>query len=259
MYKNIFDTHAHYTESCFDNDRDIIIPQMHNNGVKYILISVSNIADSLNALEISHKYPYVFTAVGIHPECLDTVDDNYIEQIEKIALSHSAKVKAIGEIGMDYHYENYDKNIMSEIFINQIKLSNRLGLPVIIHSRDATKDTLEILRKNTPDKGVVHCFSGSAQTALELLDMGLYISFTGVLTFNNARKAIEALGVIPTDRLMLETDCPFMAPVPWRGQRCDSSMIPMIAQKAAEVKCMSTQEMLDITCENAIRFFNISI
>ncbi len=257
MYNNIFDTHAHYTESCFDDDRDTIIPQMHDNGVKYILISVSNIADSKNALRISQQYPFVFTAAGIHPECLDTVEDDYIEQIEQLALSDTVKVKAIGEIGMDYHYENYDKEKMSEVFSQQITLANRLRLPVIIHSRDATKDTLEILRKNTPDKGVVHCFSGSSQTALELLDMGLYISFTGVLTFNNAKKAIQALEVIPTDRLMLETDCPFMAPVPWRGQRCDSSMIPMIAQKAAQIKGMSTQEMLDITCKNAIKFFNI--
>ncbi len=257
MYNNIFDTHAHYTESCFDDDRNIIIPQMHANGVKYIMISVSNIADSLKALEISRQYPFVFNAAGIHPECIDTVPDDYIEQIEKIALSDTLKVKAIGEIGMDYHYENYDKTKMSEVFTQQIKLANRLDLPVIIHSRDSTKDTLEILRHTTPKKGVVHCFSGSAQTALELLDMGLYISFTGVLTFNNARKALEALKVIPTDRLMLETDCPFMAPVPWRGQRCDSSMIPMIAQKAGEIKGISTQEMLDITCDNAIRFFNI--
>lgn len=257
MYNNIFDTHAHYTESCFDEDRDIIIPKMHNNGVKYILISVSNIADSKNALKISKQYPFVFAAAGIHPECLDTVQDDYIQQIEQLVLSDTAKVKAIGEIGMDYHYENYDKEKMSEVFAEQIKLANRLDLPVIIHSRDATKDTLEILHKNTPNKGVVHCFSGSSQTALEMLDMGLYISFTGVLTFNNAKKAIQALEVIPTDRLMLETDCPFMAPVPWRGQRCDSSMIPMIAEKAAQIKDMSTQEMLDITCKNAIRFFNI--
>lgn len=257
MYRNIFDTHAHYTDSSFDEDRDALINKIHSEGVEYIMLSVSDIPDSLKALEISRKYPYMFCACGVHPECIDTVDANYIEQIRKTVRSAPEKVKAVGEIGLDYHYENYDRKKMMNIFSDQIDLANELKLPVIIHSRDATADTLDILRAHTPFRGVVHCFSGSAQTARELLDLGLYISFTGVLTFKNARKSIEALEVIPTDRLMLETDCPYMAPVPWRGQRCDSSMISSIAEKAAEVKKTTAQEILDITCANALKFFDI--
>lgn len=255
MLKNIFDTHAHYTDECFDSDRDELINTIHKNGVRYIMLAVSNIEDSIKALEISSKFPYVYCAAGIHPECTDTVTHDYIERIEH--LSASEKVRAIGEIGLDYHYENYDKDLMMQIFIQQILLANKLHLPVIVHSRDATKDTLDILHKYTPEKGVVHCFSGSAETAEEILRLGLNISFTGLITFKNARKSLEALKVVPIERLMLETDCPYMAPVPWRGSRCDSSMISETAAKAAEIKDITVQQMLDITCDNAIKFFGI--
>ncbi|MBE6841222.1 MAG: TatD family deoxyribonuclease [Ruminococcus sp.] len=257
MLENIFDTHAHYTEESFDDDRDELITAIHKNGVKYIMLSVSDIEDTKKALSISRNYPFVYSAAGVHPECVGNIPSDYIQQIEKIIVENKDKIKAIGEIGLDYHYEDYDASLMKEVFTNQLILAQKTDLPVIIHSRDATKDTLDILRNHTPKKGVVHCFSGSAQTARELVEMGLHISFTGVITFKNARKALEALEVIPLDRLMLETDCPFMAPVPYRGKRCDSSMITEIAKKAAEIKGISPQEMLDVTCKTAMKFFDI--
>ncbi|MBP1565226.1 MAG: TatD family hydrolase [Oscillospiraceae bacterium] len=257
MLENIFDTHAHYTEESFDDDRDELITAIHKNGVKYIMLSVSDIEDTKKALSISRNYPFVYSAAGVHPECVANIPSDYIQQIEKIIVENKDKIKAIGEIGLDYHYEDYDASLMKEVFTNQLILAQKTDLPVIIHSRDATKDTLDVLRKHTPKKGVVHCFSGSAQTARELVEMGLHISFTGVITFKNARKALEALEVIPLDRLMLETDCPFMAPVPYRGKRCDSSMITEIAKKAAEIKGISPQEMLDVTCKTAMKFFDI--
>lgn len=257
MLENIFDTHAHYTEESFDDDRDELITAIHKNGVKYIMLSVSDIEDTKKALSISRNYPFVYSAAGVHPECVGNIPSDYIQQIEKIIVENKDKIKAIGEIGLDYHYEDYDASLMKEVFTNQLILAQKTDLPVIIHSRDATKDTLDILRNHTPKKGVVHCFSGSAQTARELVEMGLHISFTGVITFKNARKALEALEVIPLERLMLETDCPFMAPVPYRGKRCDSSMITEIAKKAAEIKGISPQEMLDVTCKTAMKFFDI--
>ena len=257
MLENIFDTHAHYTEESFDDDRDELITAIHKNGVNYIMLSVSDIEDTKKALSISRNYPFVYSAAGVHPECVGNIPSDYIQQIEKIIVENKDKIKAIGEIGLDYHYEDYDASLMKEVFTNQLILAQKTDLPVIIHSRDATKDTLDVLRKHTPKKGVVHCFSGSAQTARELVEMGLHISFTGVITFKNARKALEALEVIPLDRLMLETDCPFMAPVPYRGKRCDSSMITEIAKKAAEIKGISPQEMLDVTCKTAMKFFDI--
>lgn len=257
MYNNIFDSHSHYTDSAFDEDRDELIRKIHENGVKYIMLAVSEYNDAVNSLNLSRNYDFVYSAAGIHPECVDTAEENYIEKLEKLITENRDKIKAVGEIGLDYHYEGYDREKMISIFINQLKLADRLDLPVIIHSRDATKDTMDILREYRPKKAVVHCFSGSAETAKEIIDLGLHISFTGVLTFNNARKALDALKVIPADRLMLETDCPYMAPVPFRGKRCDSSMIAYTAQKAAEIKEMDVQELIDITCENAIKFFNI--
>lgn len=257
MFSNIFDTHAHYTDTAFDSDRDELILNLHENGVKYIMLPSVDLNDSENSLKLSLKYDFVYCAAGIHPENLDSPLSDFQQILKKTVEKNRSKVKAIGEIGLDYHYENYDRKKMMNVFADQIDLANELKLPVIIHSRDALADTMDILKAHKPEKGVIHCFSGSAETAGEYLNMGLYISFTGVLTFKNARKALEALAVIPNDRFMLETDSPYMAPVPHRGERCDSSMIPLIAEKAAEIRSSTTQEILDITCKNAEQFFNI--
>lgn len=257
MLKNIFDSHAHYTDKSFDEDRYELLNTIQEKGVSHIMLSVSTIEDARDALKLSKNYPFVYSAAGIHPECISSSGNNYLNEIEQLVISNRDKIKAIGEIGVDYHYENFDKKRMLLMFEEQLMLAEKLNLPSIIHSRDASKDTLDIIRKVRPSKAVIHCFSGSAETAREVLSLGLHISFTGVLTFNNAKKAIEALKEVPLDRLMLETDCPYMAPVPWRGQRCDSTMITSIAEKAASIKGITPQEMLDITCENAKKFFNI--
>ncbi len=252
---NIFDTHAHYADHAFDEDRESVLRELPENGVRYVMAAASSVEDSAENSELSKKYGYIWSAAGVHPESVDTNPDNYIEILTDIIHSNP-RVKAVGEIGLDYHYEGYDREKQIKLFREQLELAKELDMPVIIHSRDASADTMEILREYRP-KGVVHCFSGSAETAKEVIKLGMYIGFTGVLTFKNAKKALKALEEVPIDRLLLETDCPYMAPVPFRGKRCDSSMIPYTAEKAAEIKNMPVQELIDITCENGKRLFSI--
>lgn len=254
MAEHIFDSHSHYTDSAFDDDRNQLLEEMHRNGVEYIMMASSNCEDSLKGLEISSEYDFMYNAVGVHPECVEETPDDYINKLKKMA--ENPKVKAVGEIGLDYHYDGYDRDLQIKIFREQLQLAKELGLPVIIHSRNAAEDTMKILEEYAPD-GVVHCFSGSAEMAERIIKLGMHISFTGVLTFKNAKKALKALGKVPMDRLMLETDCPYMAPEPWRGKRCNSLMIESIAEKVGEIKNLSMQEVLDITNSNARKFFRI--
>ena len=252
---DIFDTHAHYADHAFDEDRDQLLDSLPDMGVRYVMLASSCTEDIRDNAAISEKYGYIYWASGIHPEFANTAPPDYLDIVKKAATS-SGKIKAIGEIGLDYHYDGYDREKQIAMFEEQIILAKELSLPVIVHSRDACEDTLNILKKHKPE-GVLHCFSGSAETAAEVVKLGMYVGFTGVLTFKNAKKALKALAAVPTDRLLLETDCPYMAPVPYRGKRCDSSMIPFTAAKAAEIKGMDTQELLTVTCENAKRFYSI--
>lgn len=254
--ENIFDTHAHYADSAFDEDRYEILDALPSKGVRYVTLASSSAEDTLINSELSRQYGYIYCAAGVHPESVDSNPADYLEIIEK-TVRENPKVRAVGEIGLDYHYDGYDRERQIGIFCEQLELAESLDLPVIIHSRDAAEDTLNILKKYKP-RGVVHCFGGSAETAKEIIRLGMYISFTGVLTFKNAKKALKALAEVPLERLMLETDCPYMAPSPYRGQRCDSSMIPFTAQKAAEIKGADVQELLDITCRNGMEFYGIS-
>lgn len=255
MNLKVIDTHAHYDDEAFDCDREELLQKLLGSSVDKIITIGCSLERSRMAAELSGKYDNIFAAVGIHPEdCYDLPED-YLYQIEQLASDK--KVVAIGEIGLDYHYEGYNKELQQKCFKEQLQLAARLDLPVVVHSRDATKDTLEILREYKP-KGVVHCFSGSAETAREILEIGMMISFTGVLTFKNARKAVEACSVIPLDRLMLETDCPYMAPVPYRGERCDSSMVYNIAEKVAEIKGISVSEIIKTCNKNAKEFFGLN-
>lgn len=253
--ENIFDTHAHYSDSAFDEDRDEVLSSLPSKGVRFVTLASSSVDDSIVNSELSTKYGYIYCAAGVHPECVDETPEDYLEKISGI-VHQNPKVRAIGEIGLDYHYEGFNKEKQIKIFCEQLELAQKLDLPVIVHSRDACEDTLNILKQYKP-QGVVHCFSGSAETAAEIIRLGMYISFTGVLTFKNAKKAIKALEIIPVEQFMLETDCPYMAPVPFRGKRCDSSMIAYTAQKAAEIKGMDVQELLDITCRNGMEFYRI--
>ena len=252
---NIFDTHAHYADRAFNDDRDELLESLPEKGVKYIMLASSSVDDTAENAVIAEKYDYIYTASGVHPESVESNPENYLDIVKNIALS-SEKVKAIGEIGLDYHYDGYNRDKQIKLFEEQLLLARELDLPVIVHSRDACEDMLDILKKYKPN-GVVHCFSGSAETAKEIIKIGMYIGFTGVLTFKNAKKSLKALEIVPLNRLLLETDCPYMAPVPFRGKRCDSSMIAYTAEKAAEIKNIDVQKLIDITCENAKRFYNI--
>lgn len=251
----IFDTHAHYADEAFDEDREELLERLPGQGIGLVMLASSGIDDTKANSELSAQYAYIYAAAGVHPENADNVPEDYLDIIRD-TMSRNFKIKAIGEIGLDYHYEGYDRERQIMLFTQQLELARELDMPVIIHTRDAWEDTMDILKKYRP-RGVVHCFSGSAETAREILKLGMYIGFTGVLTFRNAKKAIKALEVIPTDRLLFETDCPYMAPVPFRGKRCDSSMIQYTAEKAAGVKGMDTQELINIACENGKKLFGI--
>lgn len=255
MYRNIFDTHSHYADSAFDVDRDELLAALPDKGVRFAALAGSSMQDSAENVALAQKYGYIYAAVGVHPESVDETPSDYREKLTELVKS-SEKVRAIGEIGLDYHYENYDRDKQILFFRQQLELARELSLPVIVHSRNASEDTLDILKEYRP-AGVVHCFSGSAEVAKEVIKLGMYIGFTGVLTFKNAKKALRALEVVPLDRLLLETDCPYMAPEPLRGRRCDSSMICYTAEKAAQIKGVSTQELLDITCRNGMDFYHI--
>ena len=252
----IFDSHAHYESEQFDADRDellgSILPQKGVCGV----INMSAEYDSMEkTIALCDKYDYFYGAVGIHPECAADLPETWLEDVEKL-LSHP-KVVAIGEIGLDYYWEDScPRERQKEVFIAQLELAKKYDLPVVIHDRDAHGDMMEILRKYKP-KGVIHCFSGSVELARESVALGMYIGLGGVVTFKNARHSVEVAKDIPLDRLLTETDAPYMAPVPFRGKRCDSSMIAYDAAKIAEVRGITAQEVLTAGCENACRLFNI--
>lgn len=252
---NIFDTHSHYTDTAFDGDRDGLLKGLPDMGVKYIMLASTCADDIKGNAVLADKYDYIYTSAGFHPENIEDLPENYIETVRN-AVSENPKAMAIGEIGLDYHYDGYDREKQTEVFEKQVMLSRELDIPVIVHSRDATEDTMNILKKYKPS-GVVHCFSGSAETAREIIKLGMYIGFTGVITFRNAKKAVRSLEAVPVERLLLETDCPYMSPVPFRGKRCDSSMIAYTAEKASEIKGIPVQELLDITCRNGMELYGI--
>lgn len=253
---NIVDTHSHYDDARFNGVRDELIKSLFERGISGIIHASVDFKSSEYGIAAAKSYDKYYTAVGIHPENLYDANGDYIERLERMALS-SEKVAAIGEIGLDYHYEDgFDRAAQIDAFRAQIILANRLNLPVIVHCRDAVGDCMDILRELKP-KGVMHCFSGSEETAREVISLGMYIGFTGALTFKNSKKAQRVAQSIPIDRLLLETDCPYMAPEPFRGKTCDSSMIRFTAQKAAELKGMKYAELLARTRENAQRLFGI--
>lgn len=246
------DSHAHYDDSAFDSDRDRLLPQLHKNGVLNIL----NIACSEKSCETSaalaEKYDFIYFAAGIHPDESDSLCDRFAETVKKYA-AHK-KCRAIGEIGLDYHYEGCCRSNQIALFEMQLKIAAELDLPVVIHTRDAWQDTMDILKSYRP-KGVVHCYSGSPETAEEIVKMGMYIGFTGVLTFKNAKKAVKSAEVIPLSRILVETDCPYMAPEPFRGKRSDSGMITEVIKKGAEIKNIPPEEFAKATAENTRKLF----
>ena len=250
----IFDTHAHYFKSDFGGELDSLLCSMPENGVEHILAIGCSVADSREQLDLAQRYDFIHAAVGIHPENVDGLQPDWLAQIE--SMLNEPKAAALGEIGLDYHYEGFDRELQHEVFIKQLELAEKLHKPVVIHSRDACEDTMNILKRYKP-RGVMHCFSGSAETAREVVKLGMYIGFTGVLTFKNSKKAWAACEAVPPDRLLLETDCPYMAPVPHRGEKCNSTMIKYTAEKMAEIKGVSAAEMIEICAANGKRLFGI--
>lgn len=252
-YNNIFDAHAHYDDKWFDEDRAELLSKIKDKGVCGIVNNSVDLKTAQISIEFAEKYDFMYAAVGFHPENLDNMPSDYLEQLAN--LSQHKKVVAIGETGLDYHWD-IPKDKQKRVFEEQIKLSLDLKMPLIVHDREAHGDTFDYLRKYKPN-ALVHCFSGSVELMREAVKLGMYISLGGVVTFKNARHSVDVAREIPIDRLLLETDAPYMAPVPFRGKRCDSSMIMFTAEKIAEIRNMGIQELLDITSENAKRFYNL--
>lgn len=254
MYKGIFDTHSHYDDSRFDEDRYELLDRLFSESIGYIINCGCDYSSSHTTLDLAHRYNNLYAAVGVHAHEAADATETDIELIAKMYCDK--KVVAVGEIGLDYHYDFSPRERQIEVFTRQVELANELSLPVIVHDREAHEDTLRILKALKP-KGVVHCFSGSTEMAKEIVKLGLYIGIGGAVTFKNAKKPVEVCEYIPLDRLLLETDAPYMTPVPFRGQRCDSSHIAYTAEKIAEIKGMTAQEIIDICTENAKRLFGI--
>lgn len=253
----LFDTHAHFEDDQFDNDRDEVLKSLKEYGVGNICNVGSSMESSRAGSALAEKYDFVYASVGVHPS--ETADLTEADMEELKTLASNPKVCAIGEIGLDYHYPDDAKpEIQRKWFIRQIELAKELNMPIIVHDRESRGEGLEILKEHKVSNGVVHCFSGSAETAREIVKLGMMVSFTGVLTFKNARRAVEACAAVPLERLMIETDCPYMAPEPHRGKRNFSGYVEFVARKMAEIKNVSYEEIVRITEENAKRFYGIS-
>lgn len=251
-----YDTHAHYDDEAFDEDRDVLLPELYRQGITLINDIGCDIPSSKKAIAIAEQHPFVYAVVGAWPGNTGDMTEADLETYGQLA--QHPKVVAIGEIGLDYHYDDVPRDIQKHWFDRQMALADRLGKPVVVHEREAHGDGMEIVRKWADQvPGVFHCFSGSAEMAQELVRLGWYVSFTGVVTFKNARRALEAIAAVPMERIMIETDCPYLAPVPYRGKRNHSGYVPKVAEKIAEIKGLSTEEAAAITMENGKRFFRI--
>ena len=252
----LFDTHAHMDDRAFDADRKALLQSLPENGIGLLMNPGCNLESSRNADRLSREYDYIYAAVGSHPDAADEVNDDVLEEYRKLCKLNP-KIKAIGEIGLDYHYEDIPRDLQKKAFVAQMALARELNLPVIVHERDAHEDGMAIVREFSDVKGVFHCYSGSAEMARQLVDLGWYIGFTGVLTFKNARKAIETAQSIPIDRIVLETDCPYMAPVPHRGKRNDPGYLCHMAEKLAQIRGLSVEEIHQITTQNGKKLYRI--
>lgn len=250
-----FDSHSHMDDRRFDDDRDGIMDELKSHGVGLLMNVGCDLASSERSVALAERYSFVYAAVGSHPDDADHVDGRLLDRYR--ALAGHEKVRAIGEIGLDYHYEDVPRTQQIIAFEQQLELAEALKLPVIVHEREAHGDAMDIVRRHPDVRGVFHCFSGSKELALWLVERGWYIGFTGVVTFKNARRAVEAVQALPLDRILIETDCPYMAPEPYRGRRNDSRYVPLVAAKIAELKGITPDEAGNITTENAKRLFAI--
>lgn len=252
----LFDTHAHMDDRAFDEDREQLLSSLPGCGIALLMNPGCSLASSIAASQLAEQYDYLYAAVGSHPDAADEVSEEVIDQYRQL-IARNPKIKAIGEIGLDYHYEDIPRDIQQRAFRMQMALAGELGLPVIIHERDAHEDGIRIVEEFPEVTGVFHCYSGSAEMAKWLVNRGWFIGFTGVLTFKNARKAIEVASAIPLDRIVLETDCPYMSPEPFRGKRNDPGRLYRMAEKLAEIRGLSIEEIHDITVANGKRLYRI--
>lgn len=254
MYQNIFDTHVHYDSEKFDQDRRETLAGLPQKGVVGVVNAACDMASCETGLALTKEFPFVYCSVGVHPHSADEYTPECRDRLS--GYTQERKVVAIGEIGLDYHYDFSPRETQRRVFEDQLALARDLDLPVIIHDREAHGDTMDLLRKYKP-KGILHCYSGSAEMAGEIISMGMYIAFGGAVTFKNARKLLEAVRAVPLERLLVETDCPYMTPEPFRGKRCESSMIAYTAERLAELKGTTVQRLLDFTCKNAKDVYEI--
>lgn len=258
----IFDTHAHYDEEAFDSDRDSLINSLSQNNVEAVVNVAANLQGCRNTLKLIDKYRNFYGALGVHPSDVSELTQDDIQWIRKEAVARSVrnggKIVAIGEIGLEYHYGGPEKEIQEKWFVSQLELAKEINLPVIIHSREACKDTYDILEAyNGKISGIIHCYSYSVETAREYEKMGYYFGIGGVLTFKNAKKLVETVEYLPIERIVLETDAPYLAPTPFRGERNDSTMLKYVVKKISELKNISEEEVIDITTKNAKKVYGI--
>ena len=253
----IFDTHAHYDDDAFDEDRDELLSGMREQNVEYIVNIGASMASSKRSLELAKKYPFVYAAVGVHPDEVGELDEEKLQQLKEWAKHE--KVKAIGEIGLDYYWDKEKHDLQKHWFQRQMELAHEMKLPMIVHSREAAKDTLDMVIAAKPLEltGIIHCYSYSVEQAREYLNMGYYLGIGGVLTFKNAKKLKEVAEYTPISQIVLETDCPYLAPVPYRGKRNDSCKLSHVAEELAAIKQMDVEEVLRITNENGRKLYHI--
>lgn len=254
----LFDVHAHYDDERFDEDRDIILSSMHENNVGHIINIGCDIPSSEKSIQLSEKYPFIYAAVGFHPHEAANIKEGDFDTI--IKLAQHEKVVAIGEIGLDYYYGKEIMDIQRKRFFEQIELAKSVDLPFQVHNRDSTRDCLAILKeaKLGDRRGMMHCFSESRETAREMLNLGMKISIGGTVTFKNNVKTVEVVKYVPIEELMIETDSPYLAPVPYRGKRNMSIYVHAVAEKIAELKGMDVEEVIAITEKNAMEFYRIA-
>ena len=252
----LFDTHAHMDDRAFDIDRESLLAALPEQGIALLMNPGCSLESSRNTSALSQAYDYIYAAVGSHPDVADEVNEAVLEEY-RILCRQNPKIKAIGEIGLDYYYDDIPREIQLKAFRMQMHLARELGLPVIVHERDAHEDGMKVVDEFPDVTGVFHCYSGSAEMAKWLVQRGWYIGFTGVLTFKNARKAVEVASAIPLDRIVLETDCPYMSPEPFRGKRNDPGKLYRMAEKLAELRGLTVEEVHTITTENGKRLYRI--
>ena len=253
----LFDTHAHYDAHQFDEDRDALLAALPGQGVGWVVDPGCDVVSSQKAVELANRFPHVYAAVGFQPEECGDYTEKELEKIHALAVS-SPKVVAIGESGLDYYWpENPDRELQKKCFRDHMALARELNLPVIVHDREAHQDSLTIVKEFPTVRGVFHCYSGCVEDAKTLVKLGWNVSFTGVITFKNARKAVEVAAALPAEHIMIETDSPYMAPVPNRGKRNDSRNVEYVCRRLAEIRGMEYEEMKAITTANALKFFNI--